>query len=33
MGLELKGVKTFVGTDGYGLNANLYLTGKKIGFV
>lgn len=33
MGLELKGVKTFMGMEGYGLNANLYLNGKKVAFV
>lgn len=33
MGLELKAVKTFLGSDGYGLNANLYLNGKKVAFV
>jgi len=33
MGLELKGVKTFIGTDGYGLSANLYLKGKKVASV
>ena len=33
MGLELKAVKTFLGSDGYGLNANLYFNGKKVAFV
>lgn len=33
MGLELKAVKTFLGSDGYGLNANLHLNGKKVAFV
>lgn len=33
MGLELKSVKTFIGTDGYGLNANLYYKGKKVAFI
>lgn len=33
MGLELKAVKTFIGSDGYGLNANLYYKGKKVAFV
>lgn len=33
MGLELKAVKTFIGSDGYGLNANLYYKDKKVAFV
>lgn len=33
MNLQLKAVKTFVGHDGYGLNANLYLNNKKVAFV
>ena len=33
MGLELKAVKTFLGSDGYGLNAILHLNGEKVAFV
>ena len=29
---EVKSVKSFVGNEGYGFNANLYRNGKKIGF-
>jgi hypothetical protein len=32
-GIELKSVKTFEGSDGYGYSANCYLDGKKIGTV
>lgn len=29
---EVKGVKSFVGNEGYGFNCSLYRNGKKIGF-
>ena len=32
-GIELKGIKTFQGMEGVGFNANIYLDGKKVGFV
>ena len=30
---QVKGVKTFVGREGYGVNANLYYEGKKVAFL
>lgn len=30
---EVKGVKSFVGMEGYGFNATLYKDGKKVAFV
>ena len=30
---EVKAVKTFMGRDGYGVNANLYYEGKKVAFL
>jgi len=33
MNLSVENIVTFVGTDGYGLNADLLLDGKKIAFV
>ena len=30
---EVKNVKTFIGTEGHGFNANLYCDGKKVAFV
>lgn len=32
-GIQLKAVKTFVGTDGMGFSANIYLDNKKVGHV
>src|SRR5699024_7396913 len=32
-GFEVKAVKTFMGREGYGLNANLYYKNKKVGEV
>jgi len=29
----VKAVKTFIGNEGYGFNANLYLKGKRVAFV
>lgn len=31
--IEIKGLKTFVGREGYGFNANLYVNGKKTAFI
>jgi hypothetical protein len=33
MKVDLKNIKTFVGRDGYGLNANLYIDNKDVAFV
>ena len=30
---QVKGVKTFIGREGYGVNANLYYKGKKVAFI
>ena len=30
---EIKGLKTFMGREGYGVNASLYYKGKKIAFI
>ena len=30
---EIKGLKTFMGMEGYGVNASLYYKGKKIAFI
>jgi hypothetical protein len=30
--MQVKNVKSFVGREGYGFNANLYLSGKKLAF-
>lgn len=30
--IQLKSVKTFIGEDGVGFNANIYINNKKIGF-
>ena len=30
---QVKGVKTFEGMEGYGINANLYFEGKKVAFI
>lgn len=32
-GYSLKAIKTFLGQEGYGFSANIYLNKKKIGFV
>lgn len=32
-GIQLKAIKNFQGRQGYGLSANLYFKGKKVGFV
>ena len=30
---QVKGVKTFIGREGYGINANLYYENKKVAFL